>query len=114
MPVALATFLLYLACVGFYQAGATRTSFQRLKTSAGTRQSVRLASWLATLAALVLLAQSQGWERGVPVWLGLFTLAGIASLLVSALAPHRHLMTAAGSAAGAAIAGIGLLWGAMA
>ena len=75
---------------------------------------MRAASWALALVSLVLLAQPQGWERGVPIWLGLFTLAGIASLLVAALVPHRHVTTAAGSAAGAAIAGLGLMWGAVA
>ena len=109
MSAALAMFLLYLACVGFYQAGAKRTSLERLKTSAAARRSVRLASWGVALVALVLLAQPQGWERGVPIWLGLFTLAGVVSLLVSALAPRGHLVTAAG----AAVAGLGLFLAAM-
>lgn len=114
MLVTLATCLLYLACFGFYHAGERRTAFDWLKTSEPARRWLRLGAWALAVVALFLLAQVQGWERGIPIWLGLLTLTGVASLLVSALVPRRHKLTAAGSAAGGLIAGVVLLWGAVA
>ena len=114
MLVTFATCLLYLACFAFYHAGERRTAFARLKESASSRRRLRLGGWALAIVALFLLAQVQGWERGIPVWLGLFTLTGVASLLVSAFLPRHHMLTATGSAAGGLVAGMALVWGAVA
>ena len=100
MVTALSACMLYAACAGFYQAGAQRTSLARLKTEVRLRRLVFAGSWVLALIALVLAAAPQGWERGVPIWLGLLTAAGAASLLIAALYPRWHLPS--GVAAGAA------------
>jgi len=115
MLTAVALFLLYLACVGFHQSSAQRAQARWLKASARGRLGVRIAAWASTGLALWLLAQPQGLERGVPIWLGLFMACGFVSLLTGALAPNRLIPSAAGAltlaltlamvAGGAALAG---------
>ena len=108
MILTLTICLLYLACVGFYHAGKTRTVFNQMQVSAASRFALRSSAWGVSIATLFLLSGNQGWERGVPVWLGLITLAGVASLLVSALIPRYHSATGIVAAAAGTVATV--LW----
>lgn len=93
MTVILGTSLLYLACVLFYHAHERRTAMAAVRSSSQAQVRVTLAGWGLAAASLFLFSMPQGWERGVPLWLGVFTLAGAASLLIAALAPKRHVAT---------------------
>ncbi|MEM8862597.1 MAG: hypothetical protein AAGD96_30170 [Chloroflexota bacterium] len=72
---------------------------------------LKTGAWLFASGSLYFLSQVQGWERGVPIWLGLFTAFGIASLLAAALAPDRYWMTAVGASIGLVLSGLSLVWG---
>ena len=108
MYAALSACLVYLACVGFYQAGEKRTSVDRLRASPRERTYVRAASTVLLLAGFAPLAIVQGGERAVAVWLGVLAGAGGVSLMVAALAPARHLLTGAVSAIGVFVLAAGL------
>ncbi|MEM9619376.1 MAG: hypothetical protein AAF936_15585 [Pseudomonadota bacterium] len=99
MLTLLGTAFLYAASFGFYHANVKRTTFSILKASATARFISLIASWFLAFASLYIFASILGWERGIPVWLGIFTLTGALSLLVSALAPSRHAATGVGALA---------------
>ena len=83
--------LVYLACAGFYQAGPRRAQLPTLKRNVNARRMVYAFAWGLMLIAFLLVALPQGLERGIPIWLGLLTTAGIGSLLLVALRPDWHL-----------------------
>lgn len=90
MSALVAVALLLVACVGFYHARASRTHFDALRRSARRRVLLRWFCWSLLALSAWLLALPQGWERGVPAWLGSLSAAGVASLLIVALAPRWH------------------------
>ncbi len=94
MQVAFALSLLYIACFAFYHADSRRTAVALLKRQTHLKAWVQAAAWAACLAALLVVADLAGWERGVPIWIGLFTLAGVASLFVVSINTKRHLASA--------------------
>lgn len=94
MPTAAAFCLLYTACAGWFHAAERRTAFAACRRHAGARWLLRGASWVFAVGALLALRAAVGLERALPVWLVLLTLAGISSLLVTALAPRRHVVSA--------------------
>ena len=103
MVTGLSACLAYVACAGFYQAGERRSQTDLLKGSRLARRIVYAASWLLLLAALYLLALPQGWERGVPIWLGVLTAAGALSIFIAALRPAWHVASVAVAGAGAVL-----------
>lgn len=111
MILVAATAILYLGCFCFYQAGKRRAAFRRLKDSEGARRLVHIIGWVLAFAALFLLAEVYGWELGIPLWMGMFVIAGVTSLLVSALWPRLHVPSALASvlilAASSTVATIG-------
>ena len=113
MVVALALSLLYLACAMFYQAHEKRTAVAAIRMSSRLQGRVTIAGWGLAVASLFLFAMPQGWERGVPLWFGAFTLAGTASLLIAALAPTRHVATGVASFIIAVLCAAALLIGAV-
>ncbi|MEM1132095.1 MAG: hypothetical protein AAGH53_04095 [Pseudomonadota bacterium] len=102
----LATALLYIGCYAFYQASKQRTTYAGLKKSLAARRIVHGVGWLFAVAALILLAQVYGWELGIPLWLGVFVVAGVSGLLVSALWPKLHMPSTIASALIGVLTGI--------
>jgi hypothetical protein len=90
MSAVVASMLLLVACIGFYHARSARTRFDALRQSARRRISLRWICWALLVLSAWLFALPQGWERGVPIWLGTLSLAGIVSLLLVTLAPRWH------------------------
>ena len=93
MQVVFAVSLLYLACFAFFHADPRRTGFDYVRRQPHLKAWLQLAAWAAIAAALFVLADFVGWERGIPVWLGLFICAGVTSLFVAAVNVRRHMMT---------------------
>ncbi|MEM9388567.1 MAG: hypothetical protein AAGA68_26235 [Pseudomonadota bacterium] len=93
MVVATSACLLYLACVGLFQASPKRTHLVPLKDNVPLQQVVRWASWVLVFVVLALMTTTVGLERAIPLWLVLLSLAGIISLVVTAVAPSRHVLT---------------------
>lgn len=91
MIATLGTALLYVACVAFYHANQKRTVFVDIKKSPRNRQAVFAGAWALALLSLFVFASAQGWERGIPIWLGVFSLVGGLSLAISTLAPAHHV-----------------------
>ena len=83
-------FLLFSACAMLYQADARRGAFAIVRTNINVRTGLRVAAWLVFAITLVMLAGMQGWERGIPVWLGLFTAVFVLGLFLSAQKPGWH------------------------
>lgn len=109
MTVTLAICLLYVACFGLFHAHPARTSFAAVKESPQVQTGVKTVAWVLLAATLFLTAQIQGWERGIPIWLGLATCAGVASLLIAALLPKWHAVSAAACTGASFTAGIIML-----
>ena len=95
-----ALFLTFAGCGLLYQADARRSAFAGLKTSWRARYLVRGCAVGVCMLALCLAAAPQGWERGVPIWVGLLSLCFVAGLYLAARRPAWH-----GPATGAALAG---------
>lgn len=109
MTALFATALLYLACFAFHQAGERRAFFALLKNSRAARRTAAGAGWLLAMSSLYAFSSVEGWERGVPVWLGVFTLAGAAVLLSGALAPPALKWSGPAAAAAALVAAFAAL-----
>lgn len=101
VATAAALCLLYTACAGWFHAAQRRTAFVACRGHAGARWLLPGASWILSLGALLALHAAVGWE--LPIWLVLSALAGISTLLVTALAPKWHVLSAL------VIYGLGLL-----
>lgn len=97
MTVIAAIAALYLACFAFYHASKRRTAFDWVKGSLLREKMVRYVGWLAAIAGLAMLVAARGWELGIPLWLAVFVLAGVSSLLISGLWPRLHLPSAIAS-----------------
>ncbi|MEM0930515.1 MAG: DUF3325 family protein [Pseudomonadota bacterium] len=105
----LALAITYLGCVAFFEAGERRGRLHEVLTLSPSGTWLRRWAWAALIIALFLFAQPQGWERGVPIWLGALSVAGGISLLISALLPRWHIWTGAGAGLLASIAAAGAL-----
>lgn len=102
--------LLYLASVGLFHAHPRRARIRSLNASALLRRFVFVGAWVLAGVALILIAEPQGWERGIPIWIGLFGLAGFVSIFLDAVAPMLQLRLAVLAAlASLALAGA-MLW----
>ncbi len=91
--IALVLCLQYVACVVLHHANPRRTNITILVDSELIRRSVKLLACCALMVSVFLSASLQGWERGVPIWLCLISVAGFVSLYISAYAPSKHLTT---------------------
>jgi len=59
------------------------------------QRAVQLSGWVLVAMALLCLQQQLGWEYAIPVFLGLLSAAGLSSLLIAALVPSYHSLSAA-------------------
>ncbi|MEO0612458.1 MAG: hypothetical protein AAFY83_03975 [Pseudomonadota bacterium] len=87
------TILLYSACTLFVQAHKKRSTIPSVRSSLRAQALLKIVGWILVAGGLYLLAQSIGWERGIPVWLALFIGSALLNLLVHALWRERHLVT---------------------
>lgn len=85
-----ALFLLFSACAMLYQADTRRGALSVVRNNSGVRKGLRLGAWLVFAFTLVMIAGLQGWERGIPVWLAMFTAVFILGLFLSAEKPKWH------------------------
>ena len=99
------TGLLYAACVALYHAHPGRSQLESLQNTAAGPWMLRAAAAATTAAALFLLASQIGWERAVPVTLGVLAGCGILCVLAAVFVPKTHV------ASGAALFVIGTLAG---
>lgn len=83
--------LSYTACAVLYHSGRKRSAWSRLRASRALRGAGYAASGCLLILALMSAASGLGWERGIPLWLGLLTVAGMASLLLAITRPVFHL-----------------------
>ena len=109
MALSLATALLYLSCVSFYHANKKHSTVHWIKNSPTYRRIGKLFAWCLLITSLLISASAMGWEQGIPVWLGLLTVAGIGSLLASALTPGYHITSGGLSAVIALTLAVGLM-----
>lgn len=85
-----ALLLAFAGAALLYQADARRTRLARLRASRRWRDGVRALAAVSLVAALFLAAVPQGFERGVPIFLGLLTVGVVGTLLLAALRPGWH------------------------
>lgn len=83
----------YAGCVLLFQSGERRARHPAVRFAKDKMRPVKMAGWALALCSLLPLSTPQGVERGVAVWLGMLAMAGIASLLVSALFPRLHMLS---------------------
>ena len=105
--------LAYAGCVLLFQSGERRAAHPAVCVAKEKMRPGKLTGWALALGALGPLSLVQGIERGLALWLGLLACAGMASLLLAALVPHRHMISiAVAGILSAAIAAIYMLIGA--
>lgn len=83
-------FLLFAACAMLYQADTRRSAFAVVREQPRVRVVVRAGAWLLFAITLAMLAGLQGWERGIAVWLAMFTTIFIFGLFLSSQKPDWH------------------------
>ena len=98
-----AVFWLYLAVFLLYHADERRTAFPAIRSWQYGPAAFRLAGWVLAVVVLFWVSAVWGWERGIPIWFGLFTLAGFLCVLMASLASTFHRLTGAG------VLGLGVL-----
>ncbi|MEM9256698.1 MAG: hypothetical protein AAGA91_14725 [Pseudomonadota bacterium] len=81
----------YMACAVLYHCGRRRSALPAMRRMGWARAVGYTLSWVLMAWALQVTATPQGWERGVPIWLGILTLAGMCSLILATLVPRAHL-----------------------
>ncbi|MEO1661542.1 MAG: DUF3325 family protein [Pseudomonadota bacterium] len=77
-----------------YQADDRRTSFAQVKKSAQIRFCLCSGAGVLLVISLLIMAPLQGWLRGVPIWLGLLSLAFVLGLFLAAQKPSWHAPSA--------------------
>ena len=90
---ALGSIMAYAGCVLLFQSGERRVRHPAVRFAKEKMRRVKMAGWALALGSLLPLSAPQGVERGIAVWLGMLAMAGIASLLVSALFPRLHMFS---------------------
>lgn len=103
------TGLLYAACVALYHADPKRSQFERLRSATRGSAVLRSAAAAMVVAALLLLASRIGWERAIPVALGVMAGGGIVCVLAAVFTPRAHVMGGTILLVVGAVAGIGVL-----
>lgn len=99
------TCLLFAGCALLYQADERRSAYAHVRGSQPLRLGMRLVAAGVFVATLMMTATLQGWELGVPIWLGIFSLVFVCGLFLSAQKPDWH------AKAGLALGGIGIVLG---
>ena len=103
------TCLLFAGCALLYQADDRRSAFANVRASQQLRLGMRVGAVLVFVATLMMTATLQGWELGVPVWLGIFSFAFVAGLFLSAQKPNWHANAAMAAGALGVLLGLGAL-----
>lgn len=101
------TCLLFAGCALLYQADARRSAFANVRASGSVRLGMRVTALLVFVLTLTMTASLQGWELGIPVWLGIFSFAFVAGLFLSAQKPDWHARVAMVAGALGVVLGIG-------
>ena len=83
--------LVYAVCVALHHAHPKRTAFEHVRTDVRAQKALRIGAVVVLCLAQWLIAQAVGWERGIPILLGVLAAAGARSLIVATLAPRSHL-----------------------
>jgi len=108
----LAVGLLALALVFWIEAHERRAVLAAIQSSAPLRMFGKAIGWVLASSALIVLAQTQGWERGIPIWLAWFSTVAAACLIFAARFPGKHRwIGSAGLAACAVFGAVYLLGG---
>ncbi|MEO0450700.1 MAG: DUF3325 family protein [Pseudomonadota bacterium] len=90
LTVISSTCLLFSGCALLYQADERRSAYANVRDSRSLRMGMRISAIVVFVATLMMTATLQGWELGVPVWLGIFSFAFVAGLFLSAQKPDWH------------------------
>lgn len=109
LTVLSSTCLIFAACALLYQADERRSEFANVRASRSFRMGMRSAAMAIFVATLMMIATLQGWELGIPVWLGIFSFAFVAGLFLSAQKPDWHAKAAMAAGGLGLCLGIGAL-----
>ncbi|NRA29336.1 MAG: hypothetical protein HRU11_03660 [Parvularculaceae bacterium] len=90
MATGLAVGLLALALVFWIEAHERRAVLAPIQASPQLRMLGKAVGWVLASSALIVLAQTQGWERGIPVWLAWFSTVAAACLVFAARFTGKH------------------------
>ncbi len=85
------TGLLYAACVALYHAHPGRSWLEWLRSASARPWLLRVSAVALIAGAFLLLASQIGWERAVPVALGVLAGAGILCVLAAVFTPKTHV-----------------------
>ena len=99
--------LLFAGCALLFQADERRSAFANVRASGSVRLGLRAMALLVFVLTLTMSASLQGWELGVPVWLGIFSFAFVAGLFLSAQKPDWHARVAMAAGALGVVLGVG-------
>jgi len=99
--------LLFAGCALLYQADERRSAFANVRASGPARLGMRVFALIVFVVTLTMTASLQGWELGIPVWLGIFSFAFVAGLFLSAQKPDWHARVAMAAGALGVVLGVG-------
>lgn len=98
--------LLYAACVALFHAHPKRSRVELVRSHEHGPLVVRAGASVLILATTMIVASPLGWERAIPIVLGVLAGAGILCVLAGVLTPRRHLLGGAVSLAVGIVAGV--------
>ncbi|MEM6858873.1 MAG: DUF3325 family protein [Pseudomonadota bacterium] len=81
----------YASCVLFFQSGERRAKHPAVVVPAPRMAFARVAGWAMLPLSWACFIAASGVEVGTAIWLGVLALAGILSLLITAVLPKYHL-----------------------
>lgn len=84
--------LLYAACVALFHAHPKRTRVELVRTREHGAMVVRGAASVLILATTMIIASQLGWEKAIPIVLGVLAAAGILCVLAAVFTPRRHVL----------------------
>ncbi|MEM9310041.1 MAG: DUF3325 family protein [Pseudomonadota bacterium] len=81
----------YSSFVLLFQSGERRAKHPAVVVPASKQGIARYVGWTALPLSWVFFAAASGVEVGTAIWLGVLALAGIISLLITAVLPQFHV-----------------------
>ena len=103
--------LLYAACVALFHAHPKRTRVELVRSHEQGPLVVRAGASVLILATTMIVASPLGWERAIPIVLGVLAAAGVLCVLAAVYTPRRHLLGGAVSLAVGVVSGAAAILG---
>lgn len=107
---ALGVVLAYASCVLLFQSEARRAKHPAVVLAVARMRAARVVGFALSVASWGCFLGVRGAETGTAIWIAVLALAGIISLLVTAIWPKRHIQSVLGLLAASVTASLLLMW----